>query len=68
MATFPPVQQKEVFALALGLAGTPWKVVDIRFDQALKRLDIDLDFPLGSRFPHPDTAQPCPVYDAEPRT
>lgn len=54
--------------MALGLAGTPWKVVDVRFDEALKRLDIDLDFPPGSRFPHPQTGQPCAVYDSEPRT
>ena len=42
------MEQKEVFELALGLAGTPWKVVDIRFDEALKRIDIDLD-PLRAR-------------------
>ena len=42
-------------------------VVDVRFDPALKRLDIDLDFPPGSRFPHPETGRPCAVYDTEPR-
>ena len=39
------VDQKDVFALALGLAGTPWTVVEVRFDQELKRLDIEVDFP-----------------------
>jgi transposase len=58
----------EVFAMALGLQGTPWQVVEIRFDPKLKRLDIDLEFPPGSRFPHPDSAQPCGVYDTQTRS
>ena len=62
------VDQKDVFAIALGLTGTPWKVVEVRFDKELKRLNIDLDFPPGSRFPHPETGRPCPVYDSEPRS
>jgi hypothetical protein len=62
------MDQKDVFALALGLAGTPWKVVEERFDPELKRLNIEVDFPPGSRFPHPDTGQPSPVYDSEPRS
>lgn len=64
----PFVKQNEVFALALGLQGTPWKVVDVRFDKELKRLDIDLDFPPGSRFAHPDGGDSCSVYDSEPRS
>lgn len=62
------VDQKDVFALALGLKGTPWKVVDVRFDPKLKRLDIDLDFPPGSRFAHPDTGEPTAVYDTDKRS
>jgi hypothetical protein len=62
------MDQKDVFALALGLAGTPWTVVGVRFDPELKRLDIEVDFPPGSRFPHPDTGQASPVYDSEPRS
>lgn len=62
------MDQKDVFALALGLSGTAWRVVAVRFDKDLKRLNIDLDFPPGSRFPHPQTGQPCPVYDSEPRS
>lgn len=62
------MDQKDVFALALGLAGTPWKVVDIRFDTERKRLDIDLDFPPRSTFPHPDGGEPCSVYDTEQRS
>lgn len=66
--SLPEMDQRDVFALALGLAGTPWKVVDVRFDAELKRLDIDLDFAPGSRFAHPDSGQPSPVYDSEPRS
>ena len=62
------MDQKDVFALALGLAGTPWTVVEVRFDPELKRLNIEVDFPPGSRFPHPDTGQASPVYDSEPRS
>ena len=57
------MNEKQVFGLALGLEGTPWSVTDIRFDPALRRLDIDLDFPPGSCFVHPDTGQSSPVYD-----
>lgn len=64
----PFVDQTEVFALALGLTGTPWKVTDVRFDRDLKRLDIDLDFTPGCRFPHPESSVPSPVYDTEQRS
>jgi len=62
------MDSEAVFALALGLEGTPWRVVDVRFDAELRRLDIDLDFPPASRFPHPESGQECPVYDTEPRS
>ena len=62
------MDQKDVFALALGLAGTPWTVVEVRFDPELKRLNIEVDFPPGSRFPHPESGQDCAVYDSEPRS
>ena len=62
------MDQKDVFAIALEIAGSPWKVTEVRFDTNLKRLNIDLDFPPGSRFPHPDTGQSCSVYDSELRS
>ena len=62
------MKPNEVFAMALGLEGSPWRVVDIRFDPELKRLDIDLDYPPGSRFNHPESGQPCSVYDSQMRT
>lgn len=62
------MDSEAVFALALGLQGTPWRVVDVRFDPELRRLDIDLDFPPGSRFPHPESGKDCTVYDTEQRS
>jgi transposase len=62
------MNEKQVFGMALGLEGTPWRVTDIRFDPEARRLDIDLDFPPGSRFAHPATGQPSPVYDTLQRT
>jgi hypothetical protein len=47
------VEQKDVFAVALGLVSMPWKVVEVRFDGDLKRLNIEVDIPPGSRFPYP---------------
>jgi transposase len=57
------MNEKEVFGMALGLAGTPWYVSEVQFDRDNRRLDIKLDFPPGSRFEHPVTKQASPVYD-----
>ena len=62
------MDEKTVFGLALGLAGTPWEVREVQFDLEKRRLDIRLDFPPGSRFPHPRTGKPAPVYDTLERT
>lgn len=64
------MNEKEVFALALGLTGTPWEVVDITLDLSVKpgRLDIRLDFPPGRRFVHPASQQTCPIYDTAERS
>ena len=61
------MNEKAIFALALGLTGTPWEVVDVRLDltQQPGRLDIRLDFPPGTRFPRPSDGQLCAVYDTE---
>lgn len=62
------MDQKDVFAIALGVVGTPWRVVEVSFDKNLKRLDIHLDYPPGSRFPHPESGEALSVYDSEPRS
>lgn len=62
------MDQALIFGIGLGLQGTPWQVVDVEFDNDLQRLNIRLDFPPGSRFPHPDTGQLSPVYDTQERS
>jgi len=54
-----------LFDVALSLA-PPWKVAGFRFDPDGKRLDIDLDFERGAKFPCPECgAAGCPVHDPE---
>lgn len=62
------MDQKEVFELALGLKGTPWYVANIELDVEHQRLNIDVDFPPGSRFAHPETGEMLPVYDTVQRS
>ena len=51
--------------LALGLT-PPWTVIRSDFDPAAQRLDIQIDFPPGSRFPCSNCgAADCPAYDTE---
>ena len=61
------MDEKEIFATALGLTGTPWEVVEVTLDltRTPGRLDIRLDFPPGTRFPRPSDGQLCTVYDTE---
>jgi transposase len=50
---------------ALGLT-PPWRVSRSDFDPAAHRLDIEIDFPPGSRFACPSCgAADCPAYDTE---
>lgn len=57
------MDEASVFALALGLPGTPWRVQEVALDAASKKLTIRLDFARGSRFAHPQTGELLPVYD-----
>ncbi len=41
---------------------------NIELDLERQRLNIDLDFPPGSRFPHPETGEALPVYDTLQRS
>jgi transposase len=65
---FPLMNEREIFGLALGLQGTPWKVVEVKLDTGAGSLDLYLDFPPGSRFARPSDGRPCPVYDTAERT
>jgi transposase len=54
--------------MALGLT-PPWTVVGSDFDAKAHRLDIQIDFPAGSRFSCPSCgASDCPAYDTEQMT
>ena len=53
----------DLFQLALGLV-PPWLVKTCNFDVGKKRLDIEIDFARGGRFPCPACAKAdCPVHD-----
>ena len=57
------MRDTDLFQLALGLQ-SPWFVKACRFDAAARRLDIDLDFARGGRFPCPDCGRAdCPTHD-----
>jgi len=58
---------EELFRVALGLA-EPWQVTKITFSEEQQRLDLWLDFPVGSRFPCPACAEGAGVYDTAERT
>lgn len=62
------MREQQIFGLALGLAGTPWEVMEVHLDEDKGRLDIHLDFPPGSRFPHPESGESAGVYDTRHRT
>ena len=57
------MRDTDLFQLALGLV-PPWMVKTCAFDAGKKRLDIEIDFARGGKFPCPrcKTAD-CPVHD-----
>jgi transposase len=62
------MQDRELIGKALGL-GQPWFVALVELDMQRKRLDIELDFPSGSRFACPVCTQgEYAVYDSRRRT
>lgn len=62
------MRDTDLLQLALGLT-PPWTVTRSDFDPEAKRLDIQIDFAPGSRFPCPNcgTAD-CPAYDTAQMT
>lgn len=57
------MRDTDLFQLALGLV-PPWMVKACAFDADAKRLDIEIDFARGGRFPCPICAKAdCPVHD-----
>jgi transposase len=62
------MRDTDLFQLALGLV-PPWMVKACAFDAEARRLDIEIDFARGGRFPCPacGTAD-CPVHDTAMQT
>ena len=57
------MRDTDLFQLALGLV-PPWMVKACRFDAPKKRLDIEIDFARGGRFPCAQCGKAdCPVHD-----
>ena len=57
------MRDTDLMQLALGLV-PPWMVKTCRFDAERRRLDIEIDFARGGRFPCPHCAKAdCPVHD-----
>jgi transposase len=62
------MRDTNLLQLALGLT-PPWTVTRSDFDPEAKRLDIQIDFAPGSRFPCPNCgAADCPACDTERKT
>lgn len=57
------MRDTDLFQLALGLV-PPWTVEACAFDAERKRLDIEIDFKTGGRFPCSGCGKPdCPTHD-----
>ena len=62
------MRDTDLLQLALGLV-PPWMVKAANFDAEARRLDIEIDFTKGGRFPCPHCAKTdCPVHDAAMQT
>jgi transposase len=62
------MRDTDLFQMALGLV-PPWAVTKSTFDAAQRRLDIEIDFTRGGRFPCPECGAPDrPVHDTQKRT
>ena len=58
----------DLMQLSLGLI-PPWMVKACTFDAEARRLDIEIDFARGGRFPCPHCAKAdCPVHDTAMQT
>lgn len=62
------MRDTDLLQLALGLM-PPWMVKAATFDAEARRLDIEIDFTRGGRFPCPHcTKADCPVHDTQMQT
>lgn len=58
---------ENIFEKALGVE-VPWYIEKTKFDAEKKRLDIEINFKRGSRFPQEEGGPDYPVYDTETKT
>jgi len=58
------MKDTQLLEKALGL-NKPWRVVNVKFDEEEKRLDIYLDFPKGSKFSCTKCGEKSSVYDTK---
>lgn len=58
---------KDIFEQALGIE-VPWYIEKTTFEAKQKRLDIDINFKRGSRFPLEEGGPDYPVHDTEEKT
>ena len=62
------MRDTDLLQLALGLV-PPWMVKAANFDAQARRLDIEIDFAKGGRFPCPHCREAdCPVHDTAMQT
>jgi transposase len=62
------MRDTDLFQLALGLS-SPWTVTGAAFDAEGGQLDLDIDFPRGSRFACAECGREgCPVHDTKDET
>ena len=59
--------EAELFSAALGLQ-KPWHVSELDFSANKKRLDISIDYEVGSLFPYPVCGVPSKAYDSKTKS
>lgn len=57
----------QIIELALGLPGTPWRLVSMTLDKDKRLVTIHLGFERGAKFPHPQTKELLGVEDTAER-
>ena len=58
---------EKIFETALGIS-SPWFIAGMNFDQSQRKLNIRVDFEVGSRFAVPGQAGEHPVHDTVTKT
>jgi transposase len=58
----------QIVELALGLPGTPWRLVSMSLNRDKRLVTIELGFERGAKFEHPETKELCGVEDTSERT